>query len=44
MLKASGIKIISGISGPAEDVIEAYLNGNLLKPKFLMPGCKSNNW
>jgi predicted Fe-Mo cluster-binding NifX family protein len=43
-LKASGIKIISGISGPAEDVLEAYLNGNLLQPKFLMPGCKNNNW
>ncbi len=43
MLNASGIKIISGISGPAEDVLEAYFNGNLLQPKFLMPGCKSNN-
>ncbi len=44
MLNASGIKIISGISGPVEDVLEAYFNGNLFKPKFLMPGCKSNNW
>ena len=44
MLKASGIEIISGISDPAEDVLEAYLNGNLLQPKFLMPGCKRNNW
>lgn len=42
MLKASGIKIISEISGPAEDVLEAYLNGNLLQPKFLMPGSKNN--
>ena len=41
-LKASGIKIISGISGPSEDVLEAYLNGNLLQPKFLMPGSKNN--
>ena len=44
MLKASGIKIVSGISGPVEDVLEAYLNGDLPQPKFLMPGCKSNNW
>jgi predicted Fe-Mo cluster-binding NifX family protein len=44
MLRASGIKIISGISGPVEDVLEAYLNGDLPQPKFLMPGCKSNNW
>ena len=43
MLKASDIKIISGISGLAEDVLEAYLNGNLLQPKFLMPGSKSIN-
>ena len=43
MLKASDIKIISGISGLAEDVLEAYLNGNLLQPKFLMPGRKSIN-
>jgi len=42
MLKASGIKIISEISGPAEDVLEAYLNGNLLQKKFLMPGSKNN--
>jgi len=42
MLKASGIKIISGISGPAEDVIAAYLNGVLLHSGFFMPGSKSN--
>ena len=43
MLKASGVKIISGISGPAEDVLEAYLKGDLPQPKFLMPGCKNSN-
>ena len=43
MLTASGIKIVSGISGPAEDVLEAYLHGNLFQSRFLMPGCKSNN-
>ena len=43
MLKASGIKIIQGISGPVEDVLEAYLNGNLFQPKFLMPGYKNSN-
>ena len=44
MLTASGIKIVSGISGPTEDVLEAYLHGNLFQARFLMPGCKSNNW
>ena len=43
MLTASGINLISGISGPAKDVLKAYFHGNLLQPKFLMPGCKSNN-
>ena len=40
ILLASGINLISGISGYAEDVLRAYLQGNLTHPKFLMPGCK----
>jgi predicted Fe-Mo cluster-binding NifX family protein len=43
MLKASGIKIISGISGPAEDVLKAYLKEGLLHSGFFMPGSKSNH-
>lgn len=43
MLQASGINIISGISGPAEDVIEAYLNGILLRSGFFMPGSKNHH-
>jgi predicted Fe-Mo cluster-binding NifX family protein len=43
MLKASGIKIISGISGPAEDVLKAYLQGNLLHSGFFMPGSHRNH-
>jgi predicted Fe-Mo cluster-binding NifX family protein len=43
MLKASGIKIISGISGPAEDVLEAYLKEGLLHSGFFMPGSKGNH-
>ena len=44
MLSASGIQIISGISGPAEDVLEAYIQGNLFQSRFLMPGFKSSNF
>ena len=44
MLKASGIKIISGISGPAEDVLDAYLQGALLHSGFFMPGSKNNHF
>ncbi len=40
MLIASGIDVISEISGLAEEVLAAYLQGNLFNSKFLMPGCK----
>jgi predicted Fe-Mo cluster-binding NifX family protein len=38
MLKATGIQIISGISGLVEEALEAYHRGGLLQSKFLMPG------
>lgn len=44
MLEACGIKIISGISGPAKDVIEAYLKGDLLQSGYFMPGSKRNHF
>ena len=40
MLLASEINIIPEISGQAEDVLKAYLQGNLFHSEFLMPGCK----
>jgi predicted Fe-Mo cluster-binding NifX family protein len=40
MLLASGLDIIQEISGPAEEVLEAYLRGDISQPRFLMPGCK----
>ena len=40
MLLASGLDVIQEISGPAEEVLDAYLNGNIFQPRFLMPGCK----
>jgi len=42
MLIASDVSVISGISGHAEDVLEACLQGNLGHSKFLMPGCDGN--
>jgi predicted Fe-Mo cluster-binding NifX family protein len=44
MLKASGIKIISGISGPAEDVLDVFLRGALLHSGFFMPGSERNHF
>lgn len=40
MLMSMGINIIPEISGQVEDVLKAYLQGNLFNSKFLMPGCK----
>lgn len=39
MLVSAGIDVIQNISGHAEDVLKAYLNGNLFNSRFLMPGC-----
>lgn len=38
MLSASGIEMISGLSGPAEEVLEAYQQGRLSNSDFFMPG------
>jgi predicted Fe-Mo cluster-binding NifX family protein len=40
MLDASGIDIIPEISGHTEEVLEAYMQGELFHSRFLMPGCK----
>ena len=39
-LMGSGVNIIPGISGPAEDVLQASLDGTLSQSRFLMPGCR----
>jgi predicted Fe-Mo cluster-binding NifX family protein len=44
MLKAAGIEVISGISGPARDVLNAYLNGTLLHSEFFMPGSQTDRF
>lgn len=40
MLMSAGMDIIPEISGPAEEVLAAYLKGDLYHSRFLMPGCK----
>ncbi len=42
ILVSGGIDVIPWISGAAEEVLTAYLEGNLFLPKFLMPGCTRN--
>ncbi len=42
LLEASGINVISGISGPAKDIIESYLQETLGDSTFFMPGCNNH--
>ena len=39
MTKASGIQILAYVTGSIDDVLQAYLTGQLVKPAFTMPGC-----
>ena len=40
MVSAAGIEIISFVTGPVDDVLDAYFSGKLSDPRFLMPGCR----
>ena len=39
MVSGSGIQIFPYITGKVEDVLRAYLAGQLGRPEFSMPGC-----
>jgi len=39
-LAAHGIRVVSFVTGEADEVIEAYLDGNLDSARFAMPGCR----
>jgi hypothetical protein len=39
MLRADNVEVIPWVSGAAEDVLRAYLDGDIFDSKFLMPGC-----
>ncbi|MCK5802297.1 MAG: NifB/NifX family molybdenum-iron cluster-binding protein [Lentisphaeria bacterium] len=39
LLNASGIQVIPHTCGPAEEVLQAFLNGQFTGETFLMPGC-----
>ena len=40
ILRAADLEVIEHVSGRAEEVIEAYLKGDVLNSRFLMPGCR----
>ena len=39
MITASGIQLLPYVTGRVDDVLQAYLNGQLVQPEFTMPGC-----
>jgi len=39
MVSASGIEVLPYVTGHVDDVLQAYLIGQLVKPEFTMPGC-----
>ena len=39
MVEVSGIQVLPYVTGSIDDVLQAYLTGQLVKPEFSMPGC-----
>ena len=39
MITASEIQVLPYVTGGIDDVLKAYLAGQLVKPEFAMPGC-----
>lgn len=39
MLVSAGVQVIPQTCGPVEDVLRAFLSGQLMNEAFLMPGC-----
>ena len=39
MVTASGIQLLPYVTGRVDDILQAYLAGQLVKPEFTMPGC-----
>ncbi|NOZ20163.1 MAG: hypothetical protein GXP25_03640 [Planctomycetes bacterium] len=39
MVRSQGTRLYASVVGEIDDVIGAYLSGNLQKPRYMMPGC-----
>jgi predicted Fe-Mo cluster-binding NifX family protein len=44
MLAHTGVRVIPWIAGSAEEVLNAYMNGKLFSPRYIMPGCRRKAW
>jgi len=38
MVTASGIQVLPYVTGRVDDVLQAYITGQLVQPQFIMPG------
>jgi predicted Fe-Mo cluster-binding NifX family protein len=41
LLISSGIRVIGFLCGPVDEVVAAFLSGNIARPEFSMPGCRA---
>jgi len=39
MITASGIEVLPYVTGHVDNVLQAYMTGQLVRPEFSMPGC-----
>ena len=42
LVESMGIRVIPGVAGGIDDVLEALMEGNLPQPHLMMPGCKGH--
>lgn len=43
LIEARGIKIVPFAAGPVDEVLKAYVNGNIYSKDYRMPGCEIVN-
>lgn len=42
-LSSAGVRVVSQICGPVEEVLQAFAHGQLNQGAFLMPGCRGRH-
>jgi len=40
LVESAGIELVPWVSGPVEEVLEAFQAGQLDRPRYFMPGCR----
>ena len=44
MLLSAGVEVIPQTCGPVEDVLKAFVSGQLTEQAFVIPGCCGHRW